>query len=254
MNRWSSRVALVTGAGSGIGACIATNLANSGMIVVGCARNIAPIDELAGKVTSSNGKLISYKCDLSQESEIETMFGWINKNHGGVDVLINNAGYATMTPLLEITGAEMEGMLKINVTAAVLCAKLAVKSMLDRNVNDGHIFNISSILGHSVIGIMNFYSATKFAITALTQGLRKELAEKGSRIKVTAISPGRTETNFHFNMMGEKAKNFYSNVESLESQNVSDALIYALSAPESVQVYDVQLQPTNIGNLSAYKS
>ncbi|ODM91204.1 Dehydrogenase/reductase SDR family member 11 [Orchesella cincta] len=99
----------------------------------------------------------------------------------------------------ELKGDEMTDILSINVVGLVLCSNLAVKSMLERNIV-GHVINVSSMLGHNVVGILNFYAATKHAVTAISKGLRMEIAAKGSRIKVTQISSERVETNFHPNL------------------------------------------------------
>ncbi|CAL8104461.1 unnamed protein product [Orchesella dallaii] len=256
MSRWANRKALVTGCSSGIGAVIAKDLVRYGVIVIGCARNVEKIDVLIKECEEAGykGKLIPYKCDVGKSSEVEAMFEWLEKQHGGVDICVNNAGAGSMTPLLDLKGDEMSEILNINVVGLVLCSNLAVKSMLARNIDDGHIINISSMLGHIIIGIMNFYTATKHAVTALTKGLRMELAAKGSRIKVTQISPGRVETNFHPSIFGdaEKGRKFYESVESLTPRDVSDAVLHAISAPDNCQIYDIMLQPTNLGSPAAY--
>ncbi|CAG7787053.1 unnamed protein product, partial [Allacma fusca] len=125
---------------------------------------------------------------------------------------------------------------------------LLPSSMLSRGINDGHIFNINSMSGHRITGMMNFYAATKFAVTALTEGLRRELAVK-SRIRVTAISPAMVETDFVTRALGdENGKEVIQSVGNLlKTQDIVDALIYALSAPESTQISDILIRPT--GNL-----
>jgi len=257
MARWANRNALVTGCSSGIGATIAKDLLRYGVNVIGCARNVDKINDLIQECAKAGykGNLIPYKCDVGKASDIEEMFAEIEKNHGGVDICINNAGTGSLTPLLEIKGDEMTAMLNANVMGLVLCSNLAVKSMLARNVNDGHIINISSMLGHIVPGIMNFYTGTKHAVTCLSKGLRMEIAAKGSRIKVTQISPGRVETNFHLQIFGDaEGRNFYKSVESLAPQDVSDAVIHGLSAGDNCQVYDILLQPTTLGSGTAYQT
>jgi len=255
MARWANRTALVTGCSSGIGATIAKDLLRCGVNVIGCARNVDKINDLIQESAKLGykGNLIPLKCDVGVASEVEEMFAQIEKNHGGIDICINNAGTGSLTPLLEIKGDEMTSMLNANVMGLVLCSNLAAKSMLARKVDDGHIINISSMLGHNVPGICNFYTATKHAVTAISKGLRLEIAAKGSRIKVTQISPGRVETSFHLRMFGdEKGREFYKSVESLLPQDVSDAVIHGLSAGDNCQIYDILLQPTSLGAGAAY--
>jgi len=248
MKRWENRVALVTGASEGtIGGAIALDLVKCGMTVIGCARNVANVEKLTAITKGMNGKLVPYKCDLTKTDEIEKMFHWIDTYHKGVDVLVNNAGVSRMKPILEMEVEEMRTQLDVNVIALTLCSKLAVNSMLSRGVKDGHVINLNSVLGHQVLGILNFYSATKWAVKALSEGLRKEIAQKGSFIKVTQISPGRVETQFLYTSFGEgqkeKAEKIYNSVESLTPQDVSDAVIHALSAGPYVQVQEIIFNP-----------
>jgi len=255
MKRWENRVALVTGASDGtIGGAIAIDLVKNGMTVIGCARNVANVEKLTALVKGMKGKLIPYKCDLSKPEEIEKMFQWIDSNYMGVDVLINNAGVSKMKSILEIEVEDMRTQLDVNVIALTLCCKLAVNNMLKRGIKDGHVININSVLGHQVYGILNFYAATKWAVTALSEGLRKEIARKGSFIKVTQISPGRVETKFLYTSFDEsewdKVTKLYNDVESLTPNDVSDAVIHALSAGPHVQVQDIifnPVQPTPAG-------
>ncbi|ODM91203.1 Dehydrogenase/reductase SDR family member 11, partial [Orchesella cincta] len=102
MGRWANKTALVTGCSSGIGAVIAKDLVRYGVNVIGCARNVERINAQIEEYTSAGykGKLIPYKCDVGKSSEIEEMFAWIEKHHGGVDICVNNAGAGCMTPLL----------------------------------------------------------------------------------------------------------------------------------------------------------
>ncbi|CAG7706074.1 unnamed protein product [Allacma fusca] len=246
MSRWANRVALVTGASVGIGAGICASLVEHGMTVVGCARNKDAIQKISDDLRDKGltGKLIPYKCDVSDETEVNNLFAYIEANHGGVDVCVNNAGFSTHQTLLEINATEMRAMLDVNVVGLVLCAQKSVNSMLTRGVHDGHIININSMAGHRISGFLNFYTATKFAVTALNEGLRKEVVAK-SRIRVTAISPGAVDTHFAHRIVGEEmAKQMYKTIDTLSVQDIVDALIFALSAPENSQVHDIQIRPT----------
>jgi NADP-dependent 3-hydroxy acid dehydrogenase YdfG len=247
IGRWERRVAIVTGASAGIGAAICKTLVKNSMIVIGCARRLERLEQLSEecRLLDYKGELVPYKCDLRKDSEIEAMFAWIKSNHGGVDVCVNNAGLSTESPLLECSIEQLREMVDVNVLALTLCSKLAVKSMMERSVNDGHIFMINSMSGHRLTGKFNFYACTKFAVTALVEGFRRELVEKSSRIRVTGISPGVVETEFLNRTLGEvNAKAQYKAMPRMTSQDIADALVYALSTPENVQVHDIQLRPT----------
>ncbi|KAM8835297.1 dehydrogenase/reductase SDR family member 11-like [Synchiropus picturatus] len=250
MERWRGRVALVTGASVGIGAAVARALVQQGMKVVGCARNVDKIEKLAAECQSAGykGMLIPYKCDLSNEEEILSMFSAIKTLQKGVDVCINNAGLAHAEPLLSGTTEGWRDMINVNVLALSICTREAYKSMRERNVDDGHIININSMCGHRVIpnSDAHFYCATKYAVTALTEGLRQELQEAKTHIRATCISPGIVETEFAFRLHKndpEKAAAVYENIKCLKAEDVASAVTYVLSAPAHVQIGDVQMRP-----------
>jgi len=119
--------------------------------------------------------------------------------------------------------------------------------MRDRSVDDGHIIHISSMAGHRVIpsASTHFYAATKFAVTALNEGLHQELRAIESHIRTTAISPGRVDTEFHERAFGQKAENtIVGSIEPLVANDIADCVMYALSAPPHVQVKDILIRPT----------
>ncbi|KAL2096734.1 hypothetical protein ACEWY4_008882 [Coilia grayii] len=250
MERWKGRVALVTGASVGIGAAIAKALVRHGMKVVGCARNVEKIEKLAAECQSAglSGSLIPYKCDLSNEEEILSMFSAIKTLHQGVDVCINNAGLAHSEPLLSGKTEGWRAMMDVNVLALSICTREAYQSMKERNVDDGHIININSMSGHRIVpsASVHFYSATKYAVTALTEGLRQELREAKTHIRATAISPGLVETEFAFRLHSddpEKAAATYASIKCLEAGDIASAVVYALSAPPHVQIGDILMRP-----------
>ncbi|XP_048872720.1 dehydrogenase/reductase SDR family member 11a isoform X2 [Brienomyrus brachyistius] len=220
MERWTGRVALVTGASVGIGAAVARALVQQGMRVVGCARNVDKIEKLAAECQSAGyaGTLIPYKCDLSNEEEILSMFSAIKTLHQGVDVCINNAGLARAEPLLSGRTSGWRNMIDVNVLALAICTRQAYQSMKERHVDDGHIININSMGGHRMVPSADehFYCATKYAVTALTEGLRQELRDANTHIRATCISPGIVETEFafrHHNSDPEKAAATYESIK-----------------------------------------
>jgi len=245
IERWVNRVGLVTGASTGIGAALCKTLVKHGMIIIGCARNEDKIKAIAEECRKLGykGQLHSYKCDVSKEDEIEAMYVWIKSNHGGVDLCVNNAGFSNDETLLECTAKNMRDMLDVNVVGLALCTKFAVKSMKERGVNDGHIFNLNSMSGHRLTGMLNFYAATKFAVTALTEGFRRELVAD-TDIRITSISPGLVETEFLERAFDKnKSNQIYSTVRVMKAQDIADIILFALSAPANVQIHDVLVRP-----------
>uniref|UniRef100_A0A8C7ZAU1 Dehydrogenase/reductase SDR family member 11 n=1 Tax=Oryzias sinensis TaxID=183150 RepID=A0A8C7ZAU1_9TELE len=195
---------------------------------INCAPFISDFQKLSAECQSAgySGTLIPYKCDLSNEEEILSMFSAIKTLHKGVDVCINNAGLAHNEPLLSGKTEGWRNMIDVNVLALCICTREAYKSMKERNVDDGHIINVNSMGGHRVVPSADehFYCATKYAVTALTEGIRQELREANTHVRATCISPGVVETEFafrHHNSDPEKAAGVY----------------------ESMKIGDVQMRP-----------
>lgn len=243
-------MALVTGASVGIGAVVAKELVRHGMKVVGCARDVEKIQKLAAECQSAGhgGVLVPFKCDLSNEEEILSMFAAIKEQHGGVDVCISNAGLAHPESLLSGKTSGWRNMLDVNVLALCICTREAYQSMKERNVDDGHIININSMSGHRVVPVAatHFYSSTKYAVTALTESLRQELREAKTHIRATSISPGVVETEFAQRLYidsPDKAVATYTRFKPLEAIDIANSVTYVLSAPPHVQIGEVQMRP-----------
>ncbi|KAB7508039.1 putative oxidoreductase [Armadillidium nasatum] len=239
MERWTGRVALVTGASVGIGATVCEALVRSGLKVVGAARGVDQVRALSESLKDAKGSLLPIKCDLTKESDIRNLFNKIKEEFGGVDICINNAGLSNGKKLLEGTVEEMREMTDVNIIALCLCSQLAIKSMKERGVDDGHIINISSISGHAVFPHSSrFYAATKFAVRAITEGLRQEMRELRSHIRISSLSPGMVETQFAFRAFKdeEKAKNLYSFCEPLKPEDISSSILHIISSPAHIEV------------------
>lgn len=249
VERWRGRVALVTGASSGIGQAIAERLAiTEGMKVAICARRSDRLAELrkAIRALRSDAEVLPIACDLRDEAAILTMFQAIRARFGGVDVLINNAGVGLRAPLLSGTTEHWRTMLELNVLALCICTREAIADMRARG-DAGHVVHIASMASHRVPPGSGVYSASKFAVRSLTEGLRLELREAGSDIRVTAISPGYVETEFAQNYAHgdpEHARATYSRFPVLQGADVADMVAYALRAPAHVQIHDLLVRPT----------
>ncbi len=164
---------------------------------------------------------------------------------GGVDVLVNNAGLGYGSSLLSGETDEWREMLEVNVLGLCLCTREAVKDMRRRG-GEGHIFHLSSMAAHRVPPGSNLYGATKFAVRALTESLRLELHEAELPVRVTSVSPGLVETEFHQRYFGseEEARRRYSRFKVLEAADIADAVAYALGTPPHVQVHDLLIRST----------
>ena len=174
-----------------------------------------------------------------------SLFQTIRQQWGGVDVLVNNAGLGHREPLMTGKTEAWREMLDVNVLALCICTREAIKDMSDRN-RPGHIIHISSMSGHRVPLYSGVYAASKYAVRALTEGLRQELREAEQNIKISSISPGFVETEFaeKYSKSKERAKEVYSRFPVLQPEDIANAVWYILSQPDYVQVHDILLRPT----------
>ncbi len=242
MERWQGRVALVTGASSGIGRATALELARAGMKVAVCARREERLRELAAQPDA--GEMLPLAVDLRQEGDILRLFSSVRERWGGVDVLVNNAGLGHAESLLTGNTEHWREMLEVNVLALCVCTREALSDMFRRG-DDGHVIHISSMAAHRVPSGSGMYSATKYAVRALTEGLRQELRERQSSIRVSAISPGYVETSFaeHYHKSAEAAARTYGRYKVLESDDIARAVRFVLESPPHMQVHDILIRP-----------
>lgn len=245
MKRWHGKVALVTGASSGIGRAVAERLAAEGMKVALCARRLDRLDSLAAQISARGGDVQVHQVDLRDESAILRMFQGIRSAWGGVDVLINNAGLGKKSPLTTGSTEAWRQMLDVNVLALAICTREAIGDMRGRG-DDGHVIHISSMSAHRVPQGSGMYSASKHAVRSLTEGLRMELRELGSNVRVSAISPGFVETEFAevFHGDAEAAAETYNRFPVLQAEDIAAWVTHVLSAPAHVQVHDILVRPT----------
>ncbi len=246
-----SPVAVVTGASSGIGAAIARAFALRGMTVVAAARRKDRLQSLAKEVESESdgaGKIVPAEVDLRDFASIDKLFAVVDactQSEGPLTILVNNAGLGHSTPLMSGEREKFKEMLDVNVLALCVCTREAVQRM-EAAKTKGHIFHISSMSAHRVPEGSGVYSATKFAVRSLTEGLRKELRDAGSPIRVSAVSPGFVETEFaaHFHQSEDKAKETYGQFDVLQSEDIANMVQWLFDQPPHVEVHDVLVRPT----------
>ncbi|KDR16000.1 farnesol dehydrogenase-like [Zootermopsis nevadensis] len=249
MERWAGRVAVVTGASSGIGAAIAQELVKKGLHVVGLARRIHRLQEACDKLQNLPGQLYPMQCDITKEQDILNAFSWVKEHLGGVDVMVNNAGVAHQSFLADGETSEWRHMLEVNVLGLSICTREAICSMKEREVTDGHIVHINSISGHSLPQsptMFYMYGASKHAVTALTEGLRRELVNSNSKIRVTSLSPGlvHTEIMEAGHMRTFTSRDIFNGNPCLHPQDIADAVLYILGTPPHVQIHELTIIPT----------
>lgn len=244
MEQWKGKVAVVTGASSGIGVAIAKDLCRNGVIVVGMARRLDRLNDLKKELETEQANFVFHavKCDLTVESDIQTAFEYVVKTLGGVDILVNNAGMVSYGTTLESELDDLKKVIDLNLLAVISCTKKAYKSMVDRNV-PGYIITVSSVAGYSVINVPGFeprsnvYSPTKFGVRSLNTVLRHELNHlKKDKIRISNVSPGLVRS--------EMTVGLEKQMPILESEDISNVIVYLLGTNPRVQVEDVIVRPT----------
>ncbi|XP_076268041.1 farnesol dehydrogenase-like [Rhynchophorus ferrugineus] len=238
--RFQGKVAVVTGASSGIGKDTAKALVKNGLIVAGLGRRVERIEDLAKQLSGEKGKLKAYKCDMTKEQDILSTFKRITEELGPIHVLVNNAGLMLPTTLIDGDTEKWRTTFDTNVLGLCIATREALKSMKAHNTA-GHIIHINSIAGHYIVDIpnMNVYSGTKYAVTALAETLRRDLTREKLPIKITSVSPGYVETEI------QAVAGFPADAISMPALNASDiaeAVVYALSTPAHVNINEITLQ------------
>ncbi|XP_012224677.1 farnesol dehydrogenase-like [Linepithema humile] len=244
MERWAGKVALVTGASVGIGAKVTRALAENGMKVIAVARRLENLQQLAASLKREfKAEVYPMQCDVRQEKDILNVFQWAEKELGGVDVLINNAGVTSTQSIIEGSTDEYHKILDVNVIAAAICSRQLTQSVKKRKAS-GHIININSIAGHyasNMVMPLSVYCASKYAITGMTETLRNEVKVAQVDVIVTSISPGVVKTDMVLDNFPEAEKN----LPMLHDKDIADAVIYCLQVPPRVQIWEITLAPNN---------
>ncbi|XP_055337730.1 dehydrogenase/reductase SDR family member 11-like [Paramacrobiotus metropolitanus] len=207
---------------------------------------------MASKLDEDSRERLSVRmCDLGRKEDISELFNFIESTMGRLDVCVNCAGFSHYTTLTDGDAEQWEQMLNVNVLAVAVCSKEAIGLMRKHGDNSGHIVNISSNLAHygppSDHNYLRFYSCTKFALKSFNEGLRQELRDQKSSIRISSISPGLVRTEFMGSVLKthpEKLENYYDQYPALEPSDVAGAVIYALSTPRHVEINEIVMYST----------
>lgn len=227
------KVAIVTGASSGIGASIAHALSNHGVKVVLSGRNESRLNVVAKRIQEEvQTEVDTLTVDVIQKSDIERLVHHTQEKFGRVDILVNSAGKMLSSAITDDDVDAWDTMLDVNVKGTLYGIHAVLPEFLKQS--SGHIINISSISGFEVTKKSTLYSATKAAIHSITQGLEKELAKTG--VRATSISPGMVDTPLSGDTdWGERKK--------LDPNDIAEAVLYALQQPSHVNVNEITVRP-----------
>ena len=238
------KVAIITGASSGIGYATALALSKAGAKVAIGARRVDRLEELAKKISADGGEVFYQKLDVTQRSECENFAKAVLEKWGSIDILVNNAGLMPLSLFKSLKVDEWDRMIDVNIKGVLYCTGSVILHMKEKK--SGHIVNLSSVAGRTVFPTGTVYCATKHAITAFSEGLRQEFSAR-SNIRVTSIEPGVVSTELTDTITDESLQGFIENakkMEALQAKDIANAILYAVESPSHVNVNEVLIRPT----------
>jgi NADP-dependent 3-hydroxy acid dehydrogenase YdfG len=237
-----SKIALITGATSGIGKATAEAFAKQNINLILCGRRQERLDELSEKL-SEKVEVETLIFDVRSYDEVENALNSLSDKWREVDILVNNAGNAHgFSTIDEGSVADWDAMIDGNVQGLLYVSKLVMPYMVKRKT--GHIINLSSVAGKQTYANGAVYCASKKAVEAISEGMRLDLTKHG--IKVTNIAPGAVETEFsevRFKNDTERAAKVYEGYDALTAEDIADAILYAVTVPDRVCIADMTIYP-----------
>ncbi len=247
MAKLDSKVAVITGASSGIGEATAEALAAEGASVVVAARREDRLSDLVERINGNGGKALPVECDVTDEEQAHGLIQKARDEYGRVDILVNNAGVMQLSKVEKGLSDEWRRMFDVNVLGLLYATDAAVQVMKEQG--SGHLVNISSVAGRKSRATTGVYSGTKFAVNAISEALREELLE--DNIRVTMVEPGAVETELATHITDEEAQEALSGIlelDILQPQDIANAIAYVVTQPERVSVNEVLIRPTQQPN------
>ena len=240
----ADRVALVTGASSGIGRATARALAGAGARVGLAARRVERLEELAEEIGQSGGEALALPTDVTDYAQAEAMVRRAEEAFSRVDVLVNVAGVMLPAPIAEADPADWRRMVEVNLMGVLHATRAALPGMLRRGT--GHIVNVSSTSGRTHQPLFSVYAATKHGLGAFTNILRKGVSP--NRVRVTLFEPGPTESELGSHADPELMKvlmDSMGSVEFLKAEDVAQGILWTLAQPDRINVNEVLFRPTD---------
>ncbi|KPG96598.1 SDR family oxidoreductase [Pseudomonas sp. RIT-PI-r] len=243
MNYLQNKVAIVTGASSGIGAATTRALAAEGVRVVAAALDTEGLEAFVGQLRETGHEVLAFTTDVTQAEQTQALARFARETYGTVDILVNNAGLMLFSNWVDLAVQDWEKMIDVNIKGYLNAIAAVLPVMLEQK--SGQILNMDSVAGHQVGPAAGVYSATKFFVQAMTESMRKELGVQHG-IRVNTVSPGVINTGWADKVSdpeGRKAAQALNRI-AIAPDDIARAVIYALNQPENVTVNDLIISPT----------
>lgn len=241
MNGIADKVVVITGASSGLGEATARRLAEGGAKLMLGARRESRLKELVSSIEADGGQAAYRVTDVTDRSQVEALAQAAKDTFGRIDVLLNNAGLMPLAPLDALKVDEWEQMVDVNLKGVLYGIAAVLPTM--REQHSGHIINLSSVAGHKVMPGGAVYCATKFAVKALSEGLR---LESNGEIRSTNISPGAVATELTDHISHEEAAESANKLyeDAIDADAIAKAIVYAIEQPGDVDINELIIRPT----------
>ncbi|MDP4096687.1 SDR family oxidoreductase [Paenibacillus sp. P96] len=236
------KVVAITGASSGIGEATALLLAERGAKVVLGARRVDRLEALADRIVQAGGEVAHARMDVTRRDDLSDLVKLACERYGKLDVLLNNAGIMPVSPLDDLRVEDWEDMIDVNIKGVLY--GIAAALPVFRKQGGGHFINIASTAGHKTVPNQAVYSGTKFAVRAISEGLRQEA---GDKLRVTIISPGIVQTNFAEGVTNEVVKARLEEIRdqiAMPPQAIARAVAFAIEQPADVDINEIIVRPT----------
>ena len=239
----AGKTVVITGGSSGMGAAAARHLAGQGANVVVAARRVEKLDALVTEIVEAGGRALAVAADVTHRVDIQNLVDAAVKTFGRIDVLVNNAGVMPLSPLERLKFEEWEQMIDVNFRGVLYGIAAALPYM--KAQKSGHIINTGSVAAYKLFPAAAVYCATKFAVRALSEGLRLEV--KPYNIRTTIISPGAVTTELLDHISEEdvrSANQAYVGKVGIPAESYARMLAFAIGQPDDVDVNEVVFRPT----------
>ena len=240
MSDIAGKVVVITGASSGIGEATARQLAGRGARVVVGARRTERLETLVADITKSAGSARFRAVDVTRRADVQGLVDYAKAEFGGVDVLVNNAGVMPLSPLIALKVEEWDRMIDVNIRGVLHGIAAVLPEMKARG--EGHIINVASIGAHVVVPTAAVYCATKYAVWAISEGLRQE----NDDLRVTVISPGVVESELAETISDAATAEVIRNYRriAIAPGSVARVIAFAIAQPRDVDVSEIIVRPT----------
>lgn len=238
-----NKIVVITGGSSGLGEVTARHLAEHGATVVLGARRLERLQSIVDDIKANGGQAMAVQTDVTDRSQVQKLVDTAVSEYGRIDVMLNNAGLMQQSALERLKIDEWDNMIDINIKGTLYGIAAALPQM--QKQKDGHIINVSSVAGHKVTPAGTVYCATKYAVRAISEGLRQEV--KDYNLRTTIISPGAVATELPSHITDPEASEaingFYQSA-AIPPDSFARAVYYAMSQPAEVDINEILYRPT----------